>query len=118
MKNQVQNGDAINVPAPIGGVVSGQLVVVGILYGVAGIDAAAGVIVPLSNKGVFSLPKKSTETWSNGEAIYWDPGNQWCSHASGSGFTKIGAATPLAPGFTAAAGNGATVGDVRLNPSF
>ena len=117
MKNLRQMGDAIYVPAPSGGVVSGQFVVVGSLFGVAGYDAAQGVVVPLWNKGVFSLPKTTSEVWTPGQKLYWVTGTGKVSSTAGANLL-IGVACALPPGYTAAAGNGATVGDVRLNPSF
>jgi len=116
MKNFVQDGDAVYVPAPTGGVASGHLVVIGSLVGVAGFDAAAGEIVPLHIGGIFSLPKRAVEAWSPGAAIYWDATDGYATAASTA--IKIGVATPLAPDYASAAGNGASVGDVRINISF
>lgn len=118
MKNFRQQGDAINVAAPVGGCTSGDIVVVGSLYGVAGFTALAGVIVPLHNKGVFSLTKKTNEAWTVGEIIYWDTGNKWATSVKITNCTLVGVAAALEPGYTAAAALNDVVGDVRLNPAF
>jgi predicted RecA/RadA family phage recombinase len=73
--------------------------------------------VPLWNEGIFSLPRLSTETWTVGLKVYWDSTNNRCTSVASTN-TLIGVATALAPSYTAAAGSGAAVGDVRLNPSF
>jgi predicted RecA/RadA family phage recombinase len=117
LKNFVQQGKAVYVPAPSPGVNSGDLVVVGSMFGVAGFNAATGAIVPLWNEGIFSLPKLSTETWTSGLKIYWDSTNKRCTSVAGANM-YIGVATALAPNYTTAAASGAAFGDVRLNPSF
>jgi predicted RecA/RadA family phage recombinase len=117
MKNYVQQGNAVYAPAPAGGVHSGDLVVIGALFGVAGFDAAVGVPVPLHNDGIFSLPKLAGTAWTVGVPIY-------CANVAHNDTivvgtnVKIGVATALAPSYTAAAASADTVGDVRLNRSF
>lgn len=57
MKNYIQEGRMITVAAPIGGVASGDGVVIGALFGVATKTAASGETVTLATDGVFDLPK-------------------------------------------------------------
>lgn len=54
MKNYIQPGKTVTVAAP-STVVSGALVIVGALYGVAAYDAASGEPVEIVTEGVFDL---------------------------------------------------------------
>jgi predicted RecA/RadA family phage recombinase len=110
MKNQVQNGDAIYVAAPTGGVVSGQGYLIGTMFGVSPVTAPAGTIIALWLVGCYSLAKVSAQAWTVGATIYWDNTAFNCTTVSASN-TKIGVAI-------AAAANPSAVGSVRLNGSF
>ena len=68
--NKVQDGDFITVTAPAT-ITSGQLVVIGSLFGVAVADAASGAAVALEMEGVFELAKV-TGAVAVGDAVYWD----------------------------------------------
>lgn len=59
MRNYIQPGDTITVPAPAA-VASGGGVQIGALFGVAATDAAEDQPVAISVKGVFELPKSAT----------------------------------------------------------
>ncbi|MBK3734954.1 DUF2190 family protein [Azospirillum brasilense] len=107
MKNFVQPGHTITVPAPSGGVSSGDGVIVGALFGVAATDAAAGAPLNISTEGVFTLPKGTSTTFASGGAVSFDISTHLCV-APGAGKYPIGAATD-------AAGNGVTTVNVRLN---
>jgi len=109
MKNFVQQGDAITVPAPAA-VLSGAGVLVGALFGVANGDAESGAAVVLSTTGVFELPKTTADALSVGEAVYWDNAAKKVTETATDN-TKIGVAV-------AAAGTGATTAKVRLNGAF
>ncbi|MGY3483996.1 putative RecA/RadA family phage recombinase [Bradyrhizobium sp. USDA 4011] len=112
MQNQVQKGDAINVVAPAGGVVSGNGYLFGSMFGVAGVTAAAGVSFALWLVGEYTLAKNSAEAWTVGELIYWDNTAFHCTSSSNTGANKlIGVAT-------AVAANPSSTGDVRLNGVF
>jgi predicted RecA/RadA family phage recombinase len=118
MKNYVQAGDAIYVPAPTGGCKSGDIVVVANIFGVAGTTQAAGEIVAVHNDGIYSLTKKTNQAWTPGQLIYWDTGNKWATSVKITNCMLIGVATPLAPAYTAVAALNDAVGDVRLNRAF
>lgn len=76
MKNFVQTGSVIPVTAPSGGVVSGEGVQIGALFGVASTTQAAGASVEIAVAGVFDLPKEATtDTFSVGAAVEWDAAN-------------------------------------------
>lgn len=107
MKNYVQDGEAITVEAPTGGVTSGDGVLLGKLFGVAQTTALATEPVAIVTRGVFTLPKLSAQAWTVGADIYWDAGNDRCTTVSTSN-TLIGKAT-------AVAANPSDTGNVRLN---
>ena len=118
MKNFRQEGDAIYTVATAA-ITSGDFVVVNTrIYGVAGKSAAIGEVVVLANKGVFNLPKKTPQAWTEGDSIYWDAGAKKASNVTGTGYTKIGVATAMPPLYSAAAASADTTGDVRLNPAL
>lgn len=106
MKNFIQSGAVITVPAPAAKS-SGDGVLVGDLFGVAQVDAANGANVPIVVLGVFQLPKATSQAWTVGAKVYWDNTNSNCT-TTASGNTLIGVAT-------AAALAADTDGEVRLN---
>lgn len=109
MRNYVQEGRYITVAAPYA-LTSGQGALVGVLFGVAAMDAALNASVELSTEGVYTLAKETGQAWTLGQAIFWDNTNRRATTTS-SGNTRIGAAT-------AAVLAAATTGPVRLNGSF
>lgn len=106
MKNYIQPGDVISVPAP-GTLISGQGAVVGSLFGVAGHDAASGAAVELHTRGVFDLPKIGSQAWAVGQLVYW----------TGTACTSTVATNKLIGVAVTVIGSGAgeIVGRVRLN---
>lgn len=108
MKNFVQPGETVSVPAPSGGVVSGALVKVGVLCGVAQHDAAETTPVEIALTGVFDLAKVSAQAWTAGVAIYMVPASGLATTATTTGNLFIGAALE-------AAENPSPTGRVRLN---
>jgi predicted RecA/RadA family phage recombinase len=70
MKNFIQRGDVIAIPAPAD-VSSGDGVLVGSLFGVAITDAASGQSVECAVEGAVFLAK-ATGVWTTGAPIYWD----------------------------------------------
>lgn len=104
MKNFIQTGSYITVPAPAD-VKSGDLVFVGALFGVADVDAVSGASVVLCTEGVYTLPKASAQAWTVGAAIYWD-GDKATTTATDNDF--IGHAV-------AGAANPSAIGTVRLS---
>jgi predicted RecA/RadA family phage recombinase len=107
MKNYIQNGDMITVTAPVGGVTSGQGLLVGSLFGVAAFAAAEGDPVEIATVGVFDLPKAPAAVIAQGTRVAWDdPTKQIAS--PGVGLYPVGVAVT-------AAGNGTTTIRVRLD---
>lgn len=109
MKNYVQAGEILTVPAPYD-VSSGGGALVGSIFGVASENALDGEDVDLAVEGVFALDKVGADVFTVGEFAYWDDTAKLVT-ATASGNTKIGVAT-------AAAGDGAATVNVRLNESF
>lgn len=105
--NHVQRGTHLTLPAPAGGVVSGSGYLIGAIFGVAQVSAAAGEDVTFAVTEVWDLPKVAGTAFAIGDVLYWDATAGNLTKTS-SGNTKVGAAV-------AAAGSAATVGRVRLN---
>ena len=106
MRNFIQTGDVITVPAPAN-VLSGAGVLVASLFGVAGHDALSGDNVDLHVTGVYSLPKVGSQAWLVGALIYWN----------GTACTNVASTNKLIGTAAAAVGSGPgeTTGIVRLN---
>jgi predicted RecA/RadA family phage recombinase len=106
MKNYIQPGDRVGVPAPAN-VASGAGVLVGSLFGVAIADALSGAEVQIAVSGVFDLPKVGSQAWTVGSLIYW----------TGTACTNVASTNKLIGVAVAAVGSGAgeTIGRVRLN---
>jgi predicted RecA/RadA family phage recombinase len=109
MKNFIQDGDTVSVPAPYD-VNSGDGALVGSLFGVAVTDALTGAHVQLKTCGVVTLPKTTGQAWTVGARLYWNDTTRKCSTAA-TGNTLVGVAL-------AAAASGDESGAVRLNASF
>ncbi|MGR3464083.1 DUF2190 family protein [Limimaricola sp.] len=105
MRNFIQPGNSITVPAPAA-VFSGQGVIVGALFGVAATDAVTGEDVAISTMGVFELPKASGAI-AVGAKVYWIAADKTVT-TTATGNTLIGAAIE-------AAATGAATVRVRLN---
>jgi predicted RecA/RadA family phage recombinase len=107
MKNFVQPGHALNVVAPSGGLVSGQAVLIGNLFGVAAYSAAAAAPVEIVVNGVFTLPKAASLAFAQGDKAYWD--------ATALDITSTATSNKWVGVAVTAAGASATTVDVRLN---
>ena len=111
MKNFIAIGNVITVAAPAA-VNSGDLVLVGSLFGVAAADAASGTDVQLNTGGVYDLPKAASQAWTVGAKVYWYNTAKVATTTT-SGNTLIGVATVPVDGAA-----GSIIGRVRLNPAF
>lgn len=111
MKNYVQPGLTVTVPAPAD-VSGGEGVVVGSMFGIAAGDAAEGEDMDMTLVGVFELPKVAAEAVDIGAPVYWDAAEKLVTiDDNGGDNIKIGVAV------TAAASPSASVA-VRLNGVF
>jgi predicted RecA/RadA family phage recombinase len=108
MRNFVQMGNTVTIPAPTA-INSGDGVVVGSLFGIAAGTVDSGDDLDLTLIGVFTLPKVSALAIAIGDTVYWDAATKLVTKTS-SGNTKIGVAV------SAAANPSASV-NVRLVPT-
>jgi len=102
MKNFVSNGATMNATTPAGGIVSGDLLIVGQVAGVAVHSAPEGEIVVLNTEKVYELPKAAAAI-SQGVKVYWNAADKTVV-TTASGNTYIGsswdaadAAAPVVP---------------------
>jgi predicted RecA/RadA family phage recombinase len=103
MKNFVQPGDTVTLPAPTGGVTSGQAFKSGSLFGVAAYTAAENAEVEVALTGVYDLPCVGPITQA--APVYWDDA---AGKITAAGTTLVGTAL-------LAVGSGGTTARVRLN---
>jgi len=107
MKNFVSNGESLQIIAPSGGVVGGQIYKQGSVIGVVVADAAEGDQFTLKIEGAYSgLPKAAGEAWSAGDSLYWD--------ATNSVLTKTATSNTLAGYAFNAALSADVIGDILL----
>lgn len=106
MNNYVQPGDAIELTAPAGGVVSGVGYIIGDLFVVASGTAAAAAKFVGQLTGVVLLAKTSAQAWTEGMPVYYDNANK-----RGDSSSAVG---PLIGHATRAAANPSASGYVRL----
>lgn len=107
MKNYIAPGNMITVPAPTGGIASGEGALIGGLFGVAAFTAAEADPVELGMVGVYSLPKTGALAIGVGDKLYWDATAKVVNKTA-SGNSLIGVAV-------AAAANPSATVSVRLN---
>lgn len=105
MKNFVQAGSALTIPAPAT-VASGDVVIVGNIIGIANAAAASGADLDVTTTGVFILPKVAIDAFAVGATVYFDTATKLAT-ATASGNPAIGTAV-------AAAGADAASVKVRL----
>jgi predicted RecA/RadA family phage recombinase len=97
-KNLVQDGDVLTLTAPVGGVISGNLYIIGGIAVVALVTAAAGVKFAAARKGVFTLPKATgaNTDLTEGVTVFWDAANNQVKRVSATGLRVIGVAIEAA----------------------
>lgn len=95
MRNYVQPGDALTIPAPTD-VASGAVVIAGSIVGIAAGAAVSGADVDVETTGVFTLPKVSALAIAIGDAVYFDAATKLVTKTA-SGNTKLGVAVTAAP---------------------
>lgn len=94
---------------PVAALAAGDVVDLGDFVGIAEVPIAAGVEGNLAIEGVFTVTKKTGETWAVGETAYWDVGTTSFSHTSSYSEAVAGL-------IMAAAVSGAATGEVKLIP--
>jgi predicted RecA/RadA family phage recombinase len=106
-QNVIQPGRVVTLVAPTGGVLSGQAVQVGALFGIAALDAIEGADVEVALEGVWELPKAAVAI-AQGAPVFWDA-------ATGNVAANIGTSNALIGGATEARGTSDLTIRVRLN---
>lgn len=96
MKNFIQPGRSVTVPAPSGGTVSGKLCVIGSLIGIASTTQAEGEPVTLETEGVFEYAKTSALAIAVGDKVYFVSADN-ALNKTASGNTLVGIAVEAAP---------------------
>ena len=76
MKTYIQPGHSLTVTTPTGGVLSGQGVLIGTLFGIAQYDAIDGAEVEILTEGVVEIPKTSALPIDVGDRLFWDATNK------------------------------------------
>jgi predicted RecA/RadA family phage recombinase len=71
MRNFIQPGVNLTLPAPAA-IVSGEVIVIGELHGVAAGDAESGADFDLVTEGVYALDKVSTDVFAIGDYVFYD----------------------------------------------
>lgn len=106
MKNYLQPGNSITVPAPAGGAVSGKPAAMGSLRGFYASSAPEGAPVAVNRTGVFEVVKAAGEAWGIGDKLHYSATNQ--------NFTKA-AADAVVFGFAGAPADAAAItGEIVL----
>jgi predicted RecA/RadA family phage recombinase len=90
MQNYKQPGDIITLTAPSGGVTGGTAYKIGQLLVVAMADAAEGEPFEGRRTGVVTLPKNTSDAFSEGQRVFWDDGASECVNAATTGDHEIG----------------------------
>ena len=105
MKNFVAEGHTVD-HAPTAQRLAGAATLIGTMLGVAVSDVAANVPGVFRIRGVFTLPKLSTDVVAQGVLLYWDDANRRLT-VTASGNTLVGKAY-------AAAGSGEATVAIKL----
>ncbi|WKW52022.1 DUF2190 family protein [Rhodomicrobium lacus] len=95
MKNYIQPGVNLTIPAPAD-LLSGEVVVIGELVGIAATDAASGADLDIVTEGVFELPKVSANVFAVGDPVYYASATKLATSTVGTN-TLIGVAVTAAP---------------------
>lgn len=103
MKNYVQPGDTLELIAPAGGVVSGTGYVIGALFVVAQVSAAAGAKFNGLAVGVCELPKVAAVTPAQGAIAYFNNTTKAVTGTTATGLFPIGVFTAAPAGADATA---------------
>ena len=101
MKVFVENDESITLTAPGGGVVSGTGVLVGSLFAVATVTAAATEKFVGLVRGVVTHAKVSAQAWTEGQRLYWNAGlSQVTSVATDGPYIGVAAEAAVNPSAT------------------
>lgn len=113
MRNYVQEGCALDLTAPSGGVVAGLAYKIGSIIAIAAIAAAEGATFVGFVEGVYDVVAEgagSGQAWAEGDLIYWDN--------TAKKFTKTSTSNTKAGVAVAAKLTAGTEGRLRLVPTI
>jgi len=110
VKNFTHDGKTVTLTAPVD-ILSGDVVVVGSIVGIAAYNAATGLDVDVDRVGVFTLPKTLTDVITQGAKLYYDSGTKKVTITPGTG------SKPFIGIAESAAGNGVATVSVILTPT-
>ena len=105
----IQEGEALDLIAPSGGVADGTPVLVGALLVVPQADAVEGASYVGLTEGVFSVPKANSQAWTVLAKVYWDDTNKCFTTTAASNY-RAGVAVEAVANTA-----GLTTGKVRLD---
>lgn len=115
MKNYVQPGNTLTIPAP-GNYNGGQGCLVGLIFGVVASDVKTGEDMDLTTVGVFDLAKWNTAIFTIGAPVYWDTGSMSARSSNDEDSNSSGESEVLIGVAVAVAGAGASTVRVKLGP--
>ena len=96
MRNYIQPGSSLAIAVPYaGGILSGQGVLVGALFGVAAVDGAQNAIIEAATQGVFDIAKEPALAITAGARLFWDNTNRRLTTTLTGNF-QVGVATQAA----------------------
>ena len=95
MKNYRQPGDTVTMTSPSGGLLSGDPVVIGAVFGIAAADAAQGDEVEIVTTGVFELAK-SSGVIAEGAIVWFDTSGGTIENTTLGGLFPVGVAVKAA----------------------
>jgi len=107
MRTYIQSSHVLTLTAPSGGVVAGTPLLISSLVVVPAETVAQTLPFDAHVAGVFTCPKATGVTWSEGQVLYWDS-------AAGNFATAQSATARRAGAAVVAAASGDTTGVVRL----
>jgi predicted RecA/RadA family phage recombinase len=110
MNNFVQEGNALDLVAPSGGVIAGKAYLIGAILCIAATTQAVGEMFAGWTEGVYDVTADTGAAWAVGDKIYL--------LADGTAFTKTATSNTKAGYAVAAKASGATVGRIRLIPTI
>lgn len=106
MKNYNKSDENINLIAPAGGVVGGDIHVEGQFAGVVHGSVAEGYTFVLELEGIYTVAKKTTDVVAIGDLLYFDTGLEAVTTSADDGgspataFVFVGKAVEVADGTT------------------
>lgn len=95
MRNYIQPGDTLTIPAAEA-VLSGGVVIAGEIIGIAAGSGSAGDLIDVATVGVFDVPKVAADAIALGDAVFFDLETELATSTAGDN-PKLGVATEAAP---------------------